>query len=361
MTIEKQIFQSLLNTLAPALSAKGIVPQFQHYCFQRGRVYTYNDIVAVEADCAFPLEGGLKGDILSRWVSSVKGREIEIEASGKDSVLFKSGRSRIELITMSPDEFLFSRPKELGEDLTLELEDFISAIEAVLPCANAEATNPWQFGVTVHFGPKQIECYATQTFNLARAVIGNSAGAHKGTTLLIPPQFCELLIANRVSLNKISASKEWIIGHFEGVKIYAKLTPNASVDKYHSVCKPETREIIKQRLVPVPKGFAAAIERVMLVLGTEENSMMRLQVKEDMLIVTAEAEDNTSKSKERLKFPGAHKPVVAYVDRGRKYLKPILTKAKSIAIIPENRMLALGGEGVLYLYSVVKGPTNKVD
>lgn len=354
MIIERTIFQSLLNTLAPALESKGIVPQFTHYCFDIGKVYSYNDIVAIEADCEFPVRGGIPGQLLSKWVSQVKGREIEITSDKDNTVALKCGRSNVQLTTMGPDEFLFTRPKDSGKELQIELERLTACLEAVLPCANVEAASPWQYGVTLHFGEKLVELYATQTYNLARATMENSHKAHKGLTLLLPPQFCELLIANRNSLTKITATSDWIVGHFEGVKIYAKLNPQASIDKYHSVCKPETRKLIKERSVSVPKQFAQALERVMLVLDTEEESFMRLQVKEGFMLITAESEDRSSRSKERLIFPGNHKPVVAHIDRTKKYLRPVLSKAKSIAIIPEKKLLALGGEGVMYLYAITK-------
>lgn len=360
MNIQRQTFAALLTTLAPAIEAKGIVPQFCHYCFTGSHVYAYNDIVAIEAQCEFPALGGLHGDLLSKWVSKVKGREIEITQEGKSAVLLKCGRSRITLPLMNPAEFLFTKPEKVGKTLELPAEEFIACLKEVLPCANPEASAPWQFGVTVHFGEKVIECFATQTYNMARATIPNTGKVHVGTTLLMPPQFCELLVTHAISLTKITASEQWIVAHFEGVRVYAKLTATASIDKYHAVCRPELREAIKQRLVTVPKHFASALDRVMLVLDSEEETFMRLQIKDNLLIVTAVSEDGASNAKERLQLPGEHPPVVALVERAKKYMRPVLSNVTNMAILPEKKILAFGGDGVLYLFAI-KRPPKEID
>lgn len=141
MQISRQELLYALEAVRPGLANKEIVEQSTSFVFQNGRVYTYNDQIAVSHDAPGEIIGAVKANEIYSLLKRMTGDEIEIavveselRVSKKNKI--KAGIPLIAEVSLPVDEI--SKKKEWQE----LPEGFINALRFVLFSAGNDMTRP---------------------------------------------------------------------------------------------------------------------------------------------------------------------------------------------------------------------------
>lgn len=79
MIIEREKLLSILQAVAPGLSKEENIEQSPFFVFTKGRVFTFNDEVAVSHPISFKLEGAVMAEPLFKLLSRTTAKELEVE------------------------------------------------------------------------------------------------------------------------------------------------------------------------------------------------------------------------------------------------------------------------------------------
>ena len=93
MKINREELLQQLQAVQPGLANKEVIEQTQSFIFKEGRVYTYNDIIAISSPSILDLDGAVKASELFQLLSKSKAKELEIETTGTELRL-KTKRSK---------------------------------------------------------------------------------------------------------------------------------------------------------------------------------------------------------------------------------------------------------------------------
>src|SRR5258708_16867349 len=104
--------KTLLELLAPCLGDEKILPILGKVCFDEGRVYAFNDVVATEFnwDHGFG-KFAVDGKALSAVLAQIPDETPLSLLAAKTSLQVKAGKAIIELPILGPEAFIFSNPE----------------------------------------------------------------------------------------------------------------------------------------------------------------------------------------------------------------------------------------------------------
>lgn len=104
--METKSLLSALQLCKGAIEAAAVYPIFGHFCFFDDVVYAYNDIVAVMVPLESGLTTALRADVLLGVLPTLAG-EMTL-TQGKDKVILKSGKVKVELAALPSSSFLLT-------------------------------------------------------------------------------------------------------------------------------------------------------------------------------------------------------------------------------------------------------------
>ena len=188
MKINRQELIAALEAVRPGLASKEIVEQSMSFVFRRGRVYTYNDVVAISHPCAKELAGAVQSKELHTLLTRSTDDEVDIEISDNEMLIAgkrtKAGISLQTDITLPLEEVI-------GKKQWIELPaGFTAAVKFVLFSASTDMTKPWSTGV--HSDGARVE--TCDNFRLTRYTLSRRTNTKVKGDLLIPAAACAELV-----------------------------------------------------------------------------------------------------------------------------------------------------------------------
>jgi DNA polymerase III sliding clamp (beta) subunit (PCNA family) len=295
---------ALLKRVSPALSSKDFVAVFSCLCFDGKTVTAYDDQVALSALCEWPVEGGLRGDVLMGWLGASRGQDVE--ASTEDTFIsLKCGRSKLKVAAIAKKDFVFKFPEDSGESLKFPT----ALLEAMGRCVGAmgrDPSRPWQAGLTVAWVGDKARLYATN--GICASVDEVEVPAPKNEklkTLLLPPKLTELVVSiGRSDHPKtLILGKGWIEVQFaSGLRLFGRTSKDADPSKFEELVTEDLRAKAKTVIQDVPKGLGDALDRALVVLGSVREKVTKLTVKDGKLILTTGS--GPAALRDSLKMPG---------------------------------------------------------
>jgi len=288
--MKRESLLGVLSTVDPALAANDLIPVLTHYWFTGKAVMAYNDVVAIAAPYKTEFKGAIRGSLLGGVLSKLAGDDV-LFTQGDNSMVIKSGRSRLEVPLLPPDSFLFTFPKVDEDDAMLSLDEeskpaLIRAFDICLQSLSRRVSEPQRLGITVvPESKKALTFYSTDSVTLSSApVAADGHGLEKHVTM--SKLFCEsalkLMQRKDVKEVKLYLDDEYALMLFDnGVKLYGRLIDDPNPPKFKEIVGNYLPKGKGNGMVPVPAGLSAALERAYLVVHKALEPVTKLRVAEN--------------------------------------------------------------------------------
>lgn len=338
--MKRSELQTVLDKVSPALSTKGLVPAFACICFTGKVVQTYNDVIALQTKFGSDYVGGVIGKLLQTFVKTAATEEIDFLPDG-ESLLLKSGRSKLSVTPLSESEFVFKMPSIKKGNKIKCPESLVSAIQRVCLSLGRDPGFPTTMGVTIIPKEKGVYlCSAEGSSAITRVFLKDKdfSEALPGT-ILLPPQLCDffLKIASKDSPSNMYLAEDWVIFTFESkLKLFSRLGEEVDPELFEGAVKQHYMPN-KKAFVSLPPGTEGALDRALAVLDAAPEKIGTVAVKKSRLRIGATT--SAGSLIDVLKLPG-HENVSIRLDLTR--FKAALQFADSICITEDSVLLKQG-------------------
>lgn len=257
-----------LELVGRALAGDALVPIFQCYCFEDGRVRAYNDKLGIAALCEVTETFALHGGSLLGLLSASQADEVTFKLEGQDA-LIKAGRSNFKLPYFPKENFLFDFPEESWV-VTLRLtEDLMTGLDACLLTSSKDNTQPAIMGVTLK-NEKKVTLYSCDGDAITR-YITCEVGASSGTVYTMPNEFCAAVLKvwdeHQDDHGALQINKEWAKVIIHDYIIYGRMLANDNPLDHAA----EIKNTVKGKLEfkPIPDGLDQALSRARVLADPE--------------------------------------------------------------------------------------------
>lgn len=349
--MERITLLETLRRVTPALSGKDFVPVFACFCFDGKKVITYDDQVALTADCAWVVKGAIRGSVLLGWLEAARGADVEVEQDDSQ-VSLKAGRSKLKLPVIPEKDFVYKAPTKPGDELKFTPE-LLEALDRCAISMGRDPSRPWQAGLTMIFGDEKATIYSTNNVSGSMAIVKMKKPEDNSlSTILLPPKFVELTcsIGAKDSPKTLTLGKGWVTTTFaSGLQLFSRTAADHEADNFKQLFSPELREAMKTKTVEIPKGMTDALTRALVVLSGAREKVTKVTVKDGKLILVSVAA-GAAEVRDTLKLPG-HEDIE--VEVGPEPLKAGLEHAASFGILDDSH-IAFTGPGFRHVIAVIK-------
>ena len=192
--MERATLEKILKLTSPAISSKGHIPIFSHYCFDGESVTGYNDTLCIQFNFNSGVNGAIRGDLLQGLVQGSDEKEIKFKQT-ENNIEATLGKTKSKLPFLPEEDFLHTDLFE--EDLELvEVklnEDFLNGLKKCLPTVSNDTARPAMMGVTLKLTNNSNYLYSTDTNSISRYKLNTSS--EKEGEVIMPTEFCLSLIS----------------------------------------------------------------------------------------------------------------------------------------------------------------------
>lgn len=333
MKISKQKFSDALNLLRPGLADKEIISQSASFVFHSGRIYTYNDMIAISVPFESDLEGAVPGAALVQLLDKMKQETVDV-AIVENQLIVKAGNIaaglRIESeITLPMDELVTLEKWNALPD------DFIAALRFCMFSASSDTSKPVL--TCVHIVEHHVE--SCDNYRVTRYFLNKEGMKKPLDNLLIPQSSVASLINYKVK--KYGVTEGWAHFESEGVifscRTYAEEYP--AVDKLLKVTGTK---------LSLPDGIAEAADRASIFTAGRKQTEEVASIKMQSGSLTIEGMGDGGWYKEKLKSSYTGEPVTFSVNPY--FLKEAVGLTDKLII--GKGTLALAGDNFIHVVSL---------
>lgn len=277
--------------MSPALATKNFVACLTHFRFDGKTALAYNDVVALEVACDFPLKKCLPGDTLLSLLSSSRATEVELVEDEETHVSLKMGRSKVKLPSIPLNEYVYQPLREKPEGEVRVTDQFLSCMEAALLSVGTDPSAPYRLDVTMYVeNLKSVHFYSSDVVTITRAILKtNVSGVKAGFSAILPRQFCTLLVdigkkdsIKSFNLNTLNATVQFD----SGLILTSRLLQGANQAEFEKVFSFHSKDITS--LIDIPQQLQRCLDRALIVAGDREDRFTSIKItdKGKMLLET---------------------------------------------------------------------------
>lgn len=338
-----------LNTIAPGLANKDLIPLLTHVWFTGTRVMTFNEQIAISASCKTDFVGAVPGEVLIKLVSASKARDVELIQDG-NILQIKMGGSKLKLNMLEMEETLFKMPPQKKEYILFpksKTKIFIDAIRSCLRSTSTDTSAPERIGITLISTGKTILMYSTNNATISHEELP-IINKPKFTRVILSSIFCEQLvaIADRSEEIEIEIHDEFSLVIFDKkISLFGNLIQDSDSPL-------DFQRIMKERIpenyvknVSIPSRMALAIERALVITQSKVDEVdSEFSIKDGIMTIYSKSKiygDIT----DRIKLEGKHPDTKIKVHC--KYLKKDLSFFKNMFVTKDCWIML--GEKSIYL------------
>ena len=250
-----------LELVGDALSSTSMIPIFGCYCFRDGKVYAFNDLMAIVTSTEVKISFAVHGPTLLGLLQAGSTDDVNFQFVDK-SLVITCDRSVMDLSYMREDDFIFEPPVIDKNDPLLAHyhcdENFLNGLEVCLTTASNDPTQGAIMGVTVD----KDFLFSCNGDAITRFSLGGANGS--GAPHLLPNAFCKALLkVPRSPESKLTLCTGWAIAECGPVTIYGRLTTNPKPFDYQGNIKKTLKG--KPTYVPTTTGLDYALRRARVV------------------------------------------------------------------------------------------------
>lgn len=270
MDIDK--LKDVVKLAEPFLMVQDYIPILQHFWFNPHHITAFNDIQAVQLEFHSDLHCAVPGKILSRLLSTITQKELDIEQAG-DKLLVGSGKNQSKLPILPPDEFVFAFPTPTGIPVRVE-QNLIPYVEKCLTTVSHDPTRPERNGVTFKLENDSLTLYTTDGKTITKFTTEGKfkVAATEELWVIVPTFFCEQLcrlINDFKAPATLYFDKDTAIAVIENNRIFTRLI-NANPPQYERAIAVSVPDINAIELEGIPTELDSALDRALLMIYPEK-------------------------------------------------------------------------------------------
>ena len=315
MNISVKEFLSLLNKVQPGLSKKETLEQSTHFVFKDGRVYTFNDEVAVSVKSGFELdfEGAVPSKELLSFLNKTKEETLRIrEKSGE--LLFIGKRTQMGLFMESTISLPVDEVK-IPKTFSPIPKNFLDAVSFCLFSAGSDSATPAL--MCIHVAETFVE--TCDGFRMTRKALCSPMPIKMG---LIPASSARFF--SEYKIDKCAANKGWV--HF---KEDSGLVFSCRVEELEF---PNMEPFLKVKgdKVVIPESVVDNLERCAIFSKSDHEYQRTVEItfQEGKMIIYGDGEFGWIKEKVDVDYTG---PSLNFIV-SPKHLKDILTTKQTVTV-----------------------------
>jgi len=314
---------SVLKKAKPALSYNDIVPVLSHFCFDRNRVFAYDDISAIEVELDHDsgMECAVPGDALFKVLSSISPDKPVKIVSGSGNIKLSYGRSKLELFTLPRDSFLYDPMEVTGFDLMGRLDGaaargFIDVLQSVMFSVGTNAASQFELGVNVRFtkkGPMQM--LSTDGVSISRTAFGDPMRPGFEGDILLPAFFCNYLLGGTLDTDSKELSVEFNDGSVAALdssaKVFSRIPFTPDVERINKAIDSHFVGADDLLAVPNREDLSEILNRCIVVSSDDFQNRVTLKFTRTALQVAASGKFGSVSESVPMKYNGDDREVVA--------------------------------------------------
>lgn len=290
--MKRQNLLEALDLVKPALSGQDFIPILSHFVFDGESVYAYDDVLAIDTECDFPLHGAVKGNLLLGLLNKSLSPEVKVEVE-EDQARFKLGKSKINLPILPESSSILEIPDEAFELPSIELsEDDINGLEKCLISVGEDMTHPQQMGITVRITSDTLVFFSTNNMTISTYQRDGKFDDEVLTEgVILPGRFCEQMV--RIAKKEqesvqLSIGTGYALAFVSKHMIFSKLINELTPLDFDAAIKSHLKDASEEK-IPVPMQLSMALERALLVLADAPDKVTKVNLANGKLSLLSES------------------------------------------------------------------------
>lgn len=300
-TLSRNTLLAALNLLKPALASQPYVPAFTHFAFTPGKITATNGQVAIQVQYDHDLSCCLPGDMLVRALGTLPaGSDVIIKPHGKDANAMRlvSGRTDLKLPFLPLLYFPFDWDRDLhAKPWTCEFtQEMLDGLDRCLVAVGNNIALPAQMGVTLDAVGGLAVLFSTDDNTMSRFTTKDPLVLAAGAPVLLPTTLCHLGVTlakaypdSAVDLLVYDAAAVISVGVAQVMhKVGFNPVPLDYPGAFERLLKSAGTR------VTIPAGWDAALQRALLVPGTNTDKVTRFSQDSHGLHMTSTSQTGES-------------------------------------------------------------------
>lgn len=322
ITINREEFLHLLESVQPGLSSREIIEQSSCFVFKDGRIITYNDEVACGVACSAKISGAVQSAPLLAILRKLIEEEVELEEAEGELIIH--GKKRRAGIRREADVLLPIDKVENPTKWKPIHDDFLEGIGLVQHCASKDES---QFALTcIHLHPDHIE--ACDNFQVTRVKIPTGV---KASTLVRRDSIKHIIT---MGMTEFCESETWM--HFRNPGGLV-LSCRRYIETY-----PDLKGILTFSGHPItlPKGLGEAAEKASIFSAeSSDDNQVSVELRTGKMRIKGTGTSGWFQEMKKLKYDG---PPLSFLISPELLIE--LTKKHTDAEITDGRLRVNGGK-----------------
>lgn len=339
MKINRKELLAALEAVRPGIANKEIIEQSTLFVFQGGRVYAYNDMIAISHAAPKELKGAVQSIELHKLLARMSDEEIDIETTDKE-FLVKGVRNKAGIALQADITLPVLDVNDKKTWLTLP-EGFAAAVKFCLFSASADMTKPAL--TCVHIDGKFV-----QTCDNFRLTQYELPGKGIKAAILIPASACSELVKYKPT--HYAADENWI--HFTNAS-GTEFSCRTVDEKF-----PDLTSFVERKSkykIQFHEDTATILDRAIVFLSDDRGALQYVKVIVDdgRMTIRAEGSAGWFEEKVRVKYKGE---TIEFMINPI-FLKDMLGLLRDVSMDEGKAVLKFEGENFVHCCAVVEGAT----
>jgi DNA polymerase-3 subunit beta len=328
-SISSNDLQKALNAVVGVVPSKATMPILENVLFtgEKDRLtLTATDLelkVSETINTPLDMEGSVAvpGKKLLEFLKALPDIPVTLEADGNNSITIRTDKGAYRLIGEAADQF--PQSPDLGEHVSFEVSSVAlkKMIQKTSFAVSTDDMRPAMMGVYFQIGTEESKIVATDGHRLVR-LNRTDIHASKPTSFIVPEK--ALGIVSRTpskEVTEISVFKDHV--QFKtGTTLIVTRKINETYPNYETVIPKENDKIMR-----VDRDeLLAAVKRV-AIFSSSSTRQVRLEVKRERLLISAEDIDLSSEAKESISCEYSSDPMI--IGFNSRYLSDVLGNVDS--------------------------------
>ncbi len=202
MKINREYLQNTLSSVMAGTATKEVIEQTMHFIFSEGKVFTYNDEIAINCHLALDVKGAVPAKEFITLISKMKSEELDITMSTGE-IKIKGGKAKAGL-RLESEILIPIDDMDIPTKWRKMPADFEKAVRMCLPSVSKDQTKPVLTCISID----DVDMISSDNQRLTAYTM--DSGLFK-EPVLIPADAAKALLTNKPI--KCGLSKGWL--HFK--------------------------------------------------------------------------------------------------------------------------------------------------
>ncbi|MEG1791753.1 MAG: DNA polymerase III subunit beta [Clostridia bacterium] len=241
----------------------------------------------IVADIKIEGESVVEGRYFIDYVKKIEGEEINIDTSEKDTLRLTYGENNGIVQTMPADEYPLQKIIDEENFFFIQKNEFKDLINKIIFCAASEDNRPILKGCCLELMNNKIIGVASDSYRMAYCTKSIEYGGENVKIVVPARSLMEIskILDDEKDLIKISFEEKYFMIDLEHTKITTRLIEGNFIDYNKIIPNEFSTDVTVDK-----KMLETAIDRAALATRADKRSVIKLDIKENKMSISAESE-----------------------------------------------------------------------